>query len=788
MPASCRRLIIGCLLVLGLNLSPMLCPPARSADEKTGTLDGVLDTKGVLALAKLRFDECSAQIEPPYAGDFARLVGVPPRFDGAFVDEAKARDLSNAAASVMLSPDAQSLGIALASAAVGHAPRLPVTAHNLAAALYLRQGPASIGHATDTSAARDAAALYRYTLSLAPDRVETWVNLGNVEMDLKQYEEARTCFEAALKRDSGCLEAHVGMATYWFAKGDKQKAQDELQSGQIRYPASTRKTSEANERLEDPDVAPQVMPSDEIETMEEKLRKLRELTPMSTADIIEPFDPEDAQQIRIKVNNLPQTDLLRLPELTSITMFGTYEAYYKHRVFVRLYQKEVEAFFKKWSADLKEQSKKIVTDLGGTITTDARGKTQLGGTLDKAAMKAEAARMRQMAKNGQIAELMQEVSQKYDPQMLQMPGVAGMIGGQAAASPPSLDGYLASYNFQVFNKKYVAWIQYWPKYVKRETEFLMERAQRGNQRIQELRDAEGKALEELRNRCKPDSPPESEIVQIELNYLLQRNQERESWFHDSFDAMVLEYKQRIRPNLEAMWTDLLPHVRLMQAGMSRDRRFTEVGNLALSMSAQLVGMVAGSANVGEWEDPAVLRGLQAELEQARLRQKEADEQAARSQIPQDFARANAPGRFSPEALLDQLSWKKSLGPISFKITASSIEISGSRLIEGSLSYNWRTDVVKGYLGVGCSFSTGDAPIGAGAALGTGVSFTYNAQTGKVAEIDWTASASATANLGVVSASTSYEASVMHGNTLTVDVTSTVGRPTSLYHDSMPIGQ
>ena len=66
-------------------------------------------------------------------------------------------------------------------------------------------------------------ALYRYTLSLAPDRVETWVNLGNVEMDLKQYEDAWTSFEAALKRDSGCLDAHLGMATYWFAEGDKQR-------------------------------------------------------------------------------------------------------------------------------------------------------------------------------------------------------------------------------------------------------------------------------------------------------------------------------------------------------------------------------------------------------------------------------------------------------------------------------------------------------------------------------------------------------------------------------------
>ena len=546
MPASCPRLIIGCLLVLGLNFSPVLCPPARSADEKTGTSDAVLDTKGVLALAKRRFAEFSAQIEPQFAGDFARLVGVPPRFDGAIVDEARARDLSNAAASVMLSPAAQSLGIALAGAAVGNAPRLPVTAHNLAAALYLWQKPAAIGPETDTSAAREAAALYRYTLSLAPDRVQTWVNLGNVEMDLKQYEKARTCFETALKRDSGCLEAHVGMATYWFAKGDKQKAQDELQSGKIRYPASTRKTSEENQRLEDPDVAPQVAPSDEIETMEEKLRKLRELTPMSTADIIEPFDPEDAQQIRIKVNNLPNTDLLRLPDMTSVTMFGTYEAYYKHRVQVRLYKGEVGAFFKKWGNDLKEQSKKILTDLGGSVSADGK-KVRLSPSMSREAMKAEAVRMRQMAKNGQIAELLQDVAQKYDPQLLQMPGMANLAAGPGQEATPTLDGYLASYNFQVFNKKYGAWIQYWPKYIKRQMDFLAERAARGNKRIQDLRDAEAQALKELQERYRPGSPPESEIVDIELRYLLQRNQERESWFHDSFDTMVLEYKQRIRP-------------------------------------------------------------------------------------------------------------------------------------------------------------------------------------------------------------------------------------------------
>ena len=191
-------------------------------------------------------------------------------------------------------------------------------------------------------------------------------------------------------------------------------------------------------------------------------------------------------------------------------------------------------------------------------------------------MKAQAARMRQMAKNGQIAELLQEVTAKYDPGMMQMPGIANIDRRVGRAPTPTLDGYLASYNFQVYNKKYVAWIHYWPKYLRREPGFLGERAERGDKRIQELRAAEAKDIEDLRERSRPNSPPEKEIVAIKLQYLLQRDQERESWFHDAFDAMVLEYKQRIRPNLEAMWTDLLPHVRMMQAGMSQDRRYFEV--------------------------------------------------------------------------------------------------------------------------------------------------------------------------------------------------------------------
>ena len=111
--------------------------------------------------------------------------------------------------------------------------------------------------------------------------------------------------------------------------------------------------------------------------MEEKLRKLRELTPMSTADIIEPFDPEDAQEIRIKVNNLPKTDVLHLPELTSITMFGTYEAFYRHRKQVKMYKDEIGAFLKGWGNGIKEFSKKILTDLGGSVTTEVKNGRQV---------------------------------------------------------------------------------------------------------------------------------------------------------------------------------------------------------------------------------------------------------------------------------------------------------------------------------------------------------------------------------------------------------------------------
>ena len=783
MRARPRPLVFRSLLILAASL---ICPLARTAEPTIGATEATLDTTGALALAQRRFAEFSPQVEPQLAGEFNRLLGVPPRFDARYVDERKGRELANAAAAAIPSPEGRSLGVALASAAVGQAPKLAVAAHNLAAALYLRQKQAGFAVETDTSAARDAAALYRYALTLDPGRLQTWVNLGNVLVDLQQLEEARTCFEAALKKDAGLLEAHIGMATYWTAKGEKEKARAELQSAAIRFPASTRKIAEKADRLEDPAVAPQVTQDDSVESIEDKLRKLRGLTPMSTADIIEEWDPVDAQQIRIRVNNLPKTDQLQMPSLTSFTMFGSNEQFCKHAKQVRAYKNEIDSFFKRWGNNLKTQSKKMITDLGGTVTTDARGRTKVGGALDKAKMKADAARMRQMAKEGKIAELMQEVASKYDPAMLGMPGVAGAIGGPTApTSPPTLEGYLTAYNFQVYNKKYAAWIQYWPKYLKRQTEFLSELSERRSKRIEEIREQEAKELEDLKRSYAPDQPPEKEGLRIALKYLRARNQERESWYHDGLDAVLVAYRTHMRPNLEEMWTDLLPHLRLIQAGMSRDRRFLEVSNFTISMASQAVGLVVGAAEApSAWEDPTGLENALREAERLEAKEKEEQDQADWAAFHAELAAANPPAWLSD---IDG-TFEKELGPVKVKITPDSIEISGGEILQGSFNYNWKEDTLKTYLGVGASFSTGDGPVGASATLGTGVSFTFNTQTGKVSEIDWTGTAGASVNLGVISASANYEASVMHGNTLSYDVTANLGQPVTLAHDQLTFGQ
>ena len=788
MRAHAHRPALGCLLALGLNFLPAVCPPTRAAGPEIAA--PALDEAGVLALAQRWFTDSSGQIEPQHAGDLARLVGVPPRFDARYLDDRKGRELANAAAAAIPSPGGRVLGVALASAAVGQAPKLAVTAHNLAAALYVRQRLAGFAIETDRSAARDAVALYRYALTLDPTRVQARVNLGNVLVDLQQLEEGRSCFEAALKQDAGCLEAHVGMATYWLARGDKEKARAEMQSGEVRFPASTRKIAEKTERLEDPAVAPQVTPDDGIESIEDKLRKLRELTPMSTADIIEEWDPADAQQIRIRVNNLPKTDLLQMPSLTSFTMFGSNEQFGKHQKSVRAYKGEIESFFKKWGNSLKAQSKQMMTNLGGTVTTDARGRTKVGGALDKAKMKAEAARMRQMAKDGKLAELMQEVASKYDPAMLGLPGVAGAIGGQIEPTPaPSLEGYLAAYNFQVYNKKYAAWIQYWPKYLRKQTEFLSELGERRSKKVQEYRDQEAKELEDLKRQYEPDSPPEKEGLRIALKYLRARNQERESWYHDGLDTMLVEYSTRMRPNLEAMWADLLPHLRLIRAKTSRDQRFFGLSNFAIGMASQAVGLVISAAEApGAWEDPAPLENALMEAERLEAKEKEEADQADWAQMHAELASANAPDASLLDALIDGTSYEKELGPVKLKITPDSIEVSGGEILQGSFNYNWKEDTLKTYLGVGASFSTGDGPVGASATLGTGISFTVNTNTGRVSEIDWTGTAGASGNLGVISAGASYEASVMHGNTLSYDVTANLGQPVSLAHDQISWGQ
>ena len=67
----------------------------------------------------------------------------------------------------------------------------------------------------------DAISAYRRSLALKPDFAERWKNLGSEYHDSGDYEEARRCYEAALRHNSQLFEALYCLGTLQYAHFDK---------------------------------------------------------------------------------------------------------------------------------------------------------------------------------------------------------------------------------------------------------------------------------------------------------------------------------------------------------------------------------------------------------------------------------------------------------------------------------------------------------------------------------------------------------------------------------------
>ena len=708
-------------------------------------------TASLLKIVKKYYDLALPKIEPKLKVDYNILTYGNVSFDGKLTDEKKALELSSIAACANINPDSKYFATALSCAAFSKAVKNNKVTHNMAAIINLLELPKDAGINVKT----DAVAVYEYAVSLDPKNADTLVNLGNVYMDLDRQEDAKILFEAALKLIPKYSRAKEGMATYWLARGDKKKAAAELKKDQIMLPGYVRKMNESSEIIADPERAPDVTGGDSLEAAKAAIDKLKELKAVSTADFIEEFDPVDAQQIRNKINHLPEGDRLYLPKITAIAEVSSYDIYYNKTHKFKGYTDSLESYFKKWAKTIEKLEKQNLQNMG---IQPGKGSVKFAPDMDPAKLKELAKQAKEEAKAGNFEKL-QQLMALVDPEQSKTIQPEYSNGNQ-------IETYIKTYNMQELNKKRNAYFFYFMRLCEKYESILQEDSKVGLQKIKELKDEEAQEVAQLTRSRNPQTAEEWEILskdikQVRVQFALRRNLVRQTWFQKGFGMMAPQYINTFKPMMEEMWVDCMPHVRIISDQKSRDKWYADISSIALTNSVRFLNLVlAGAAADGQWDD---VNGQ--DLENAEKELKEALGKAGQ-EARQDMEAANAPEGLSAEALLDKFSINQSFGPLDVKLTASSIEITGTLLVKGKLSYDWKQDVLSGGLGVGVKFGADFKGAKAEAGVSTMVTVTINTATGKVSEIDWAGNADLSLSAGGVSTGGSYQASVMHGNSFT----------------------
>ncbi|HEX2944958.1 MAG TPA: hypothetical protein VHT96_03275 [Clostridia bacterium] len=730
----------ACILSLLLLASPALCPNVDAASQsshstvlpkatlqKKATINyndiikydkSGRTTSNALKIAQNYYKLSKPKIEPGLVVDFAKNSIGEPRFDGKLEDKKKALAMSSISASAALRTDAVNYATALACAAFSKGPKLNLTAKNMASAIYelCKARDAKFNAASKSSAGymSDILNVYQYAVSLEPKNVETLVGLGNVFMDMDRQEDAKLLYQAALKLQKDYKPAHEGMAAYHLARGDWKSAEKELSNNITMFLSS--KSSDDRKKQTDVIKAPDNKETDSAEASEAKIAALSKLPLVSMADFIDEIDPADAQQIRMKVNNLPQNDKLILPKLTSIAQISQYKVYVNDTESFNELQLETSDFFEKWQSELDKLPPKFMSEGANT------GIESVDSIYD--------------TRDNQDNRLME---------------------------------YMFWYNTTVLNKKTATYLHYFTKKLDKKSDLILYRRAAALEAIGSLNEQEGERLEQIENSDATYDIKAAQKEKIHAEYALQRNEKRQSCFQDNY-GMAIELYTQIRPMIEKYWADCMPNVRLLPEGAIRDSGYYAIAQTSEGLAKQIIQMVFESAEVdGDYEDVSGQDYVDAGEE---LRE------AYRQKAEQEYRDANAPSSFSPDALLDKFSRSFSSGPIELKVTPYSIEISFTMLVAGKMGVNWKESTFSGGIGLGAKGEIGVGMFGAKGEAVTMLTYTYNTKTGKVLDIDWKANAGASVSVegagGKLEAGVNYESSVMHGNKFSSGITEGYG--------------
>jgi hypothetical protein len=675
------------------------------------------------------------------------------------------------------------------------------------------------------SNAEDALAVYEYALSLELKKqfldagsLPLLLNYGNVCMDTGKLPAAKTVFETAVKIAPDYLPAKKGMAAYWLAAGNKEKAKKALEGGLI--PAYYKKMKQTGEDTTEKK-APEVKAEDSIPTMEEKIETLRKVPLVVATDFYADLDPEGTANVKKFVDGLAAKWKYKAPEYKYLSQYSPLKNFVSGsgQAAFEAFQNQMTQFMKEYSKKQLQANQDVLGNLGLGITgvdindminnpekydgydsgqAQVTGLDQLMGRLQD--MMGQAAQAQEGLKNGDASGAV-NLGASVDPSLK----IFTMNPGDYANPTDILT---QKYNMTVLNRKMLAYQNYFIKQQKEMDKVLKEDSQKLATQLTQLKKGLSDALGRIDHTRHGDQPSPCPVCIRETHaahqtYDLQMNNVSETTWMDATTFVNTRYVQKLKPNIEAMYADCMRNIMLISDTKARkvkeDRLYSDVYQY-VQMSMNNVLMAYGLKDSGypfHCDCTEEELAAAAEMERKAYQEKMAAKAEKEAKAKADFYNGIIPESSQLYKNLDKYSanlnmmfmqakWHPVKTEVAFSVKASNKGF-GEKLdkkpnLEAGATFKIiqnhivNTTTYKAGLSSSVSVTDGTGALGAKATVGVQGEVTYDAN-GNVTYADVVGTASGSVTAGPVKATGTYETSVMRGNKWSGEVAET-------YNDSL----
>ena len=763
--------------------------PSQAADQK----------KRVLDLVASRYEEAIKAIEVDSIFEFNRLIDWPVSFDGSVRNSDKASEYSLIVSVAINHFDRPNFVEALAAAVFSLDPDSSVAAGNLASAIVTageRRYPYPGMESQLVPYRKDAYLLYEYAIACSVDRsgpVHIWTlrslvpltNFGNLLVDMKEYLQAKSILLSARKLDPTNWEAALALASCYEAMGRPDLAKAVMEDEALYRPAiiQARKKIEEQQAKTDQYVGLPLNTSEAV--FEEALSVMRSQEILTSADFIAGLDQSERNRMRYFIENLPVQGSYKAPSISTVAQYASLRSISEPlgRAALNDFTESVAIYTVQAQISEIGHTEQLMSSMGMKVSYNFNMEDALANPkkyedfdfaveIDDSNMDALIDEMEKKAKQAERDLAVGKTSSAIELGAMIDPSIAVfLIDPNTYADPMNI--VIQQYNMAVFNRKINTYGSYLWK-INASTRSNVEDIIRSAgikyaavQTRQEKAQSSSKA---------PSSAAEALKAHAEhVKFANELNQITTVAYSQATSVASVAYLQKIKPQVEALYYDVIRHVALISDPEVRRQkeillRYTIDASISTALQAVLSAYSAFEY-IDEWDcgcDVGSIRAQYDEEEKAKI--KAENERIQRNMnekkrfdsgtIPESsplFKRLDAYGTNLDIPFIPFMTGRISCARTVVNFSADLSSLGGPKL-DYAFNENAFTGATTHRGGMEIGFGADKAGMSAGAKISLGGSMSFNGD-GVVTDYSATGSAKVSVSAGGLSVSAGGEVSV-----------------------------